>query len=100
MVTHYKTAGHLACGSEGSHLESTNKVSRVKCRNCRRTEAFQEAQRRSRNAKRRAASKAKAVKKTEAQQPTFDWRGFWTDKLTAMPGTQRLPRGFGDQAYV
>ena len=36
MVTHYKTAGHLACGSEGSHLESTNKVGRVKCRNCRR----------------------------------------------------------------
>lgn len=97
MVTHYKTSGHLACGSEGAHLESTNKVSRVKCRNCRRTEAFQEAQRRSRNAKRRAATKARAAAK---EQPTFDWRGFWTDKLTAMPGTQRLPRGFGGQAYV
>lgn len=97
MVTHYKTAGHLACGSEGAHLESTNKVSRVKCRNCRRTEAFQEAQRRSRNAKRRAASKAKVAEKA---QPSFDWRGFWTDKLSVMPGVQRLPRGFGDQAFV
>ncbi|MFO7704591.1 MAG: hypothetical protein R6V43_05575 [Halopseudomonas sp.] len=97
MVTHYKTAGHLACGSEGSHLESTNKVSRVKCRNCRRTEAFQEALRRSRNAKRRAARKAKA---SVPAQPTYDWRGFWADKLAAMPGTQRLPRGFAEQAYV
>ncbi len=97
MVTHYKVAGHLACGSEGAHLASTNKVSRVKCRNCRRTEAFTEAQRRSRNAKRRAARKAKA---TETVQPSFDWRGFWTDKLTAMPGTHRLPRGFAEQAYV
>lgn len=97
MVTHYKTSGHLACGSEGTHLESTNKVSRVKCRNCRRTEAFQEALRRSRNAKRRAARKAKV---TETAVSTFDWQGFWTDKLTAMPGTQRLPRGFAEQAYV
>ena len=97
MVTHYKVSGHLACGSEGAHLQSTNKVNQVKCRNCRRTEAFQEAQRRSRNAKRRAAGKAKVAKKT---QQTFDWRGFWTDKLAAMPGTQRLPRGFGGQPHV
>lgn len=97
MVTHYKVSGHLACGSEGTHLASTNKVTRVKCRNCRRTEAFQEAQRRSRNAKRRAARKAA---RAETAQPSFDWRGYWTDKLTAMPGTQRLPRGFGDQAHV
>lgn len=97
MVTHYKVSGHLACGSEGAHLESTNKISRVKCRNCRRTEAFVEAQRRSRNAKRRAARKAKSA---EALQPTFDWRGYWTDRLTAMPGVQRLPRGFAGQLYV
>lgn len=97
MVTHYKTAGHLACGSEGQHLASTNKVSRVKCRNCRRTEAFKEAQRRSRNAKRRAARRASVA---DAVKVAGDWRSTWREHLKALPGTHRLPRGFADQPMV
>ncbi|MFB4394227.1 MULTISPECIES: hypothetical protein [unclassified Pseudomonas] len=33
MLTHYKTAGHLACGRHGDSLVSTTELTRVKCRN-------------------------------------------------------------------
>ncbi|WP_324733439.1 hypothetical protein [Pseudomonas paeninsulae] len=94
MVTHYKVAGHLACGSHGSHLASTNKLTGVKCRNCRNTEVFKEAKKHARNAARRAVRRAKAA------HVSTDWRAAWRDKLTDMPGLQRLPRGFGGQPYV
>ena len=29
MVTHYKTAGHLACGHHGKNLVSTTEIARV-----------------------------------------------------------------------
>ena len=35
MVTHYKVAGHLACGHHGNNLISTRELNRVKCRSCR-----------------------------------------------------------------
>ncbi|MGE7992639.1 hypothetical protein ACQKPE_16680 [Pseudomonas sp. NPDC089554] len=94
MVTHYKTAGHLACGRHGDSLVSTTELVRVKCRNCRNTEAFKEARRTKRNAARRAARKAKA------SHVAMDWRNSWTARLTEMAGRQRLPRGFGDQPFV
>ena len=86
MVTHYKVSGHLACGSHGEKLPSTTELSKVKCRNCRKTEVFTEARRNSRREK--------------AARAVNDWRTSWEARLTALPGRQRLPRGFGDQAFV
>ncbi|MCY1397084.1 hypothetical protein D3C76_599790 [compost metagenome] len=94
MITHFKINGHLACGRHGSNLLSTGEPGRVKCRNCRSTEAFQTARREMRNAARRAARKS--AKGHAAQS----WRAFWLEKLTNMPGLQRAPRGFSDQPYV
>jgi hypothetical protein len=94
MVIHFKVAGHLACGHHGSHLSSTTELTRVKCRTCRGTEAFKEARRTQRNAARRAARKNKAT--TTAN----DWRSAWIERLSAMSGRQRLPRGFTDQPFV
>ncbi|RWU18859.1 hypothetical protein DM813_21270 [Pseudomonas alkylphenolica] len=94
MVTHYKVSGHLACGHHGSNLISTTELNRVKCRSCRNTDAYKDARRDQRNAARRAARKAKS------QHTATDWRSAWTERLTAMPGLQRLPRGFHGQAFV
>lgn len=94
MVTHYKIGKHLACGRHGTNLVSTKELARVKCRNCRNTDAFKEARRDARNAARREARRAKAARAAK------DWRTAWVEKLTQMPGRQRLPRGFGDQPFV
>ncbi|WP_422421452.1 hypothetical protein [Pseudomonas sp. GZD-222] len=94
MVTHYKVAGHLACGHHGNNLISTRELNRVKCRSCRNTDAYKEARREQRNAARRAARKAKT------QPAANDWRAAWVERLTALPGLQRLPRGFHGQAFV
>ncbi|VVO79494.1 MULTISPECIES: hypothetical protein [Pseudomonas] len=94
MVTHFKISGHLACGHKGSNLTSTRELNRVKCRSCRNTEAFKEARKTERNAARRAARKAKAI------HTVNDWRQAWTERLTAMAGQQRLPRGFTGQPFV
>lgn len=94
MVIHYKTAGHLACGSHGDKLPSTTELARVKCRNCRNTEVFKDARREARNAARRAARRAKAA------HAGNDWHAAWQERLTNLPGRQRLPRGFGAQAFV
>ncbi len=94
MVTHYKVAGHLACGHHGNTLVSTTELARVKCRSCRNTEVFKEARRTARNAARRAARKAKA------ENAANDWRSSWEQRLAALPGRQRLPRGFGEQGFV
>ncbi|BBP83467.1 MULTISPECIES: hypothetical protein [unclassified Pseudomonas] len=94
MVTHYKVAGHLACGRHGNNLVSTTELARVKCRTCRSTDVFKEARRTARNAARRAARKAKA------ENVAIDWRSSWEQHLTALPGRQRLPRGFGEQGFV
>lgn len=94
MVMHYKVDGHLACGNHGTNLTSTRELARVKCRTCRNTEVFKEARRTAGNAARRAARKAKA------ENAANDWRSAWQQRLTALPGTSRLPRGFADQAFV
>ncbi len=90
MVTHYKVKGHLACGHAGKHLESTSELNRVKCRSCRNTELYKEA----RNAARRAQ------RKVRAEAVHNDWRSHWEKRLAALPGSQRLPRGFQDQPFV
>ncbi len=94
MVMHYKVSGHLACGCHGSKLPSTTELNKVKCRNCRKTEVFTEARRSARNAARRAARREKVARAAN------DWRSSWEARLTALPGRQRLPRGFGEQAFV
>lgn len=94
MVTHYKVSGQLACGHKGSNLTSTQELNRVKCRSCRNTDAYKEARKDQRNATRRAARKAKAT------HTANDWRAAWTERLTAMAGLQRLPRGFSGQPFV
>lgn len=94
MVTHYKVKGHLACGHPGKHLVSTSELNRVKCRNCRNTELYKEPRRLARNAARRVQRKARA------ERAANDWRNQWEARLSGLPGRQRLPRGFADQAYV
>jgi hypothetical protein len=94
MVTHFKIGGHLACGHKGHNLTSTRELNRVKCRSCRNTDAFKDARKDQRNAARRASRKPKVP-------PTHnDWRAAWTERLTAMAGRQRLPRGFIGQPFV
>lgn len=94
-VTHFMIDGHLACGRHGDTLASTTAVARVKCRNCRGTEAFQEARRIERNAARRLARLV-----AKASHEACKWRTAWLQRLTDMPGLQRLPRGFKGQPYV
>ena len=94
MVTHFKVSGHLACGHHGANLQSSTELKSVKCRSCRNTDAFKEAQRERRKTARRAARKSKSP------HSATDWRAVWTQRLAAMPGTQRLPRGFGGQPRV
>jgi len=94
MVTHFKIGGQLACGHTGSNLPATRELNRVKCRSCRNTDAYKEARKTERNAARRAARKAKTV------HAATDWRQAWIERLTAMAGLQRLPRGFRGQAFV
>jgi len=94
MLTHFKVDGHLACGHHGDNLTSTVELARVKCRSCRGTDAFKAARKDARNAARRSARKAKAM------HGVNDWRAAWEEKLTALPGLQRLPRGFQGQPFV
>lgn len=94
MVTHFKVSGHLACGHKGNNLTSTRELNRVKCRSCRNTDAYKEARKAQRNAARRVARKAQATR------IVADWRQAWTERLTAMAGPQRLPRGFTGQPFV
>jgi hypothetical protein len=94
MVIHYKTAGHLACGHHGSKLTSTTELARVKCRSCRNTDVFKQARKDARNAARRTARKGRTA------HVATDWRSGWEQRLTDMPGLQRLPRGFGHQVFV
>jgi hypothetical protein len=94
MVTHFKVAGHLACGHHGNNLISSTELNRVKCRTCRNTEAYKEARRTQRNAARRVARKARTG------HTANDWRSAWVQRLTDLPGLQRLPRGFSGQPFV
>lgn len=94
MVTHYRVAGHLACGRHGDNLTSTTELGRVKCRSCRNTDAYKDARKNARNAARRAARRAKAA------HAAINWRAEWQQKLSELPGRQRLPRGFGGQPFV
>ncbi|HZX51949.1 hypothetical protein [Pseudomonas sp. XK-1] len=94
MVIHYRVAGHLACGHHGSNLSSTSELAQVKCRSCRGTEVFKENRKTARNAARRATRKAKVA------HASNDWRASWQQRLTDLPGRQRLPRGFGGQPFV
>ncbi|MBV6826651.1 hypothetical protein [Pseudomonas sp. PD9R] len=94
MVTHFKVSGHLACGHKGDNLTSTRELNRVKCRSCRNTDAYKDARKDQRNTARRAARRAKVAPSGN------DWRLAWTERLIAMPGPQRLPRGFAGQAFV
>ncbi|MNP38557.1 hypothetical protein D3C76_1320750 [compost metagenome] len=94
MVAHYKVAGHLACGRHGSNLTATTELNRVKCRSCRNTDAYKDARKDARNAARRAARRAKAA------HAGSNWRSEWQQRLSEIPGLQRLPRGFGGQPFV
>ncbi|MDD0971248.1 MULTISPECIES: hypothetical protein [Pseudomonas] len=94
MVIHFKVDGHLACGHKGNNLSSSNELNRVKCRSCRNTDAYKDARKDQRNAARRAARHSKD------QHTASDWRSEWIERLTAMAGLQRLPRGFTGQAFV
>jgi len=94
MVIHFKVDGHLACGHKGNNLSASPELNRVKCRSCRNTDAYKNARKDQRNAARRAARHAKATNHASS------WRSEWIERLTAMTGPQRLPRGFTGQAFV
>jgi hypothetical protein len=93
-VTHFNMSGHLKCGHHGANLSSSTDLKSVKCRSCRNTDAYEEAQRTRRNAA------GEAARKSKSPHTATDWRAAWTERLTAMPGTHRLPRGFGGQPSV
>lgn len=92
MITHFMHDGHLACGREGD-LTSSKTLNKVKCRNCRNTDVYKQARKDQRNAARRAARKSQ---NTHASP----WRAAWAARLAELKGSQRLPRGFGEQPYV
>jgi hypothetical protein len=94
MVIHFKVDGHLACGHKGSNLSSSSELNRVKCRSCRNTEAYKTARKDQRNASRRVA------RRPGSASHAGDWRSEWIERLSAMTGLQRLPRGFAVQAFV
>lgn len=94
MVTHFNVSGHLACGHPGKNLISTRELNRVKCRSCRNTDAYKDARKDQRNSARRAA------RKTKVTHTANDWRAAWVERLTALAGRQRLPRGFTGQPFV
>jgi len=94
MVIHFKVDGHLARGHKGNNLSASPELNRVKCRSCRNTDAYKNARKDQRNAARRAARHAKATNHASS------WRSEWIERLTAMAGLQRLPRGFTGQAFV
>ncbi|MBK5373480.1 hypothetical protein JFT91_17275 [Pseudomonas sp. TH08] len=94
MVIHFNVDGHLACGHKGQNLSASRELNRVKCRSCRNTDAYKEARKEQRNAARRVTRQAKAT------HHAVNWRAEWTDRLTAMAGLQRLPRGFAHQSFV
>lgn len=93
MVIHFNVGGHLACGHKGEQLAASKELNRVKCRSCRSTDAFKQARKDQRNAARRSARQAKT-------SHAANWRAEWIERLTAMTGLQRLPRGFSGQAFV
>ncbi|EJN29585.1 hypothetical protein [Pseudomonas sp. GM80] len=94
MVIHFNVDGHLACGHKGKHLTASRELNRVKCRSCRSTDAYKQARKDQRNNARRVARQAKTT------HHAVNWRAEWTERLAAMAGRQRLPRGFARQAYV
>ncbi|MFI8225340.1 hypothetical protein [Pseudomonas sp. NPDC085632] len=94
MVIHFNVDGHLACGHKGQQLSASRELNRVKCRSCRNTDAYKQARKDQRNAARRAS------RQTKHAIGTANWRAEWIERLTAMAGLQRLPRGFARQAYV
>jgi hypothetical protein len=94
MVIHFSIDGHLACGHKGQHLTASRELNRVKCRSCRSTDAYKQARKDQRNAARRASRQGKTA------HSAVSWRTEWQQRLTAMSGRQRLPRGFAHQAYV
>lgn len=94
MVIHFKVDGHLACGHKGNNLSSSSELNRVKCRSCRNTDAYKNARKNQRNEARRAA------RQSWTAHTASDWRSEWIERLSAMAGLQRLPRGFSGQAFV
>lgn len=94
MVIHFKVDGHLACGHNGSNLSSSRELNQVKCRSCRNTDAYKDARKSQRNLARRTS------RKTITAHAAGNWRSEWTERLKAMIGLQRLPRGFAGQAFV
>ena len=94
MVIHFNVDGHLACGHKGTQLSASRELNRVKCRSCRNTDAYKQARKDQRNATRRMARQAKT------SHGATNWRAEWIERLTAMAGLQRLPRGFSGQAFV
>jgi hypothetical protein len=57
----------------------------------------------SEKAKRKSRAKGSgsvAAGQSKSPHTATDWRGAWTERLTALSGTHRLPRGFGGQPSV
>ena len=42
----------------------------------------------------------RAARQSWAARSASDWRSEWIERLTAMAGLQRLPRGFSGQTFV
>lgn len=102
MVIHYAASPEtVACGRPGAALASSQDLTEVSCKLCKRTaekEAAEPVRRAPTLAELRAAAKAAkaAAVVVEAVKPrvTLTPRQEWKQRLEQMPGRNRLPRGF------
>ncbi|MCP3753255.1 hypothetical protein [Pseudomonas sp. SBB6] len=97
---HYSTSGDaVACGRAGNNLTSTSTPDQVSCKSCQRSLVKTES---SAPAKKSTPSLAELRKQrmAKASPSAFCFKANWRARLTALPGSSRLPRGVVPQHFV
>ncbi|KJK19747.1 hypothetical protein ACIOVF_27865 [Pseudomonas sp. NPDC087612] len=99
---HYSTSGDaVACGRAGNNLTSTSTPDQVSCKSCQRSLVKTESPA---SAKKSTPSLAELRKQRMAKASpapsTFCFKANWRARLSALPGSSRLPRGVAPQRFV
>ncbi|MCY1430881.1 hypothetical protein D9M71_468380 [compost metagenome] len=102
LVMHYSTSGDaVACGRAGNNLTSTSTPDQVSCKSCQRSLVKTESPA---SAKKSTPSLAELRKqrmaKASPSPSTFCFKASWRARLSALPGSNRLPRGVVPQRFV
>lgn len=110
MVTHFLIGtSQAACGRSDPNVAGSQDVAQVSCKTCRRTNAFTQAQETTGTApaipKPAPAAAPKSKQPARAPAPAQSGRDAarqaWQERLSALSGKTRLPRGSRRaQAYV